>query len=170
MFFQLCKFFSNFMKNYFKITSLLTQITCKDKFKQIIPIEQGLDILKTLVIIVSILIYFDFWNAFFDKSDVFEFVFQAVISQYDEDKHFHTIVLHLKQFQVAKINFKIQNKKLLAIESWYFLERAQHSIKFYTVHKILEYFMFAKVLKKWQKCWNTLLSRFNFIIKYCLCL
>ena len=68
-------------------------------------------------------------------------------------------------------NYEIYDKKLLAIircfEKWRFeLETTDLSVKIFTDHKSLEYFMTTKKLIKRQIKWFEFLSQYNFVIMY----
>jgi hypothetical protein len=89
------------------------------------------------------------------ETDASDFALGSILFQYGEDGRLHPIAYRSCKFSVAKINFKIHDKELLAIidtfEEWcYFLEGAQHTTTVYTDHKNLEYFIRAHILNKKQ--------------------
>ena len=49
------------------------------------------------------------------KADLFNYIIWGVLSQYDEKRVLYPIIYFLKQLSPAKYNYKIYNKKLLAI-------------------------------------------------------
>jgi hypothetical protein len=66
-------------------------------------------------------------------------------------------------FTAVEINYEIHDNKNLAIVISF-----QEWRHFFEGHKNLEYFMSARVLNQCQARWSISLSRFNFIITYCL--
>lgn len=72
---------------------------------------------------------------------------------------------------LAECNYKIYNKKLLAIiryfEEWQSeLERTSIPVQVLTDHKRLKYFMTTKKLTLRQMRWVEFLLEFNFVINY----
>ena len=70
-----------------------------------------------------------------------------------------------------EINYEIYNKELLAIikffEKWHpILEGAGLSVKIFTDHRNLQYFISTKQLSCRQTRWSKLLLHFNFVIQY----
>jgi len=149
----------------------LTRLTRKDKLEWNAEADQAFETLKKAFTTAPILTHPDFQKPFFLETDASDFALGAILSQPDKDKCLHPIAFHSQKFSVAKINYEIHDKELLAIvdsfQEWrFFLEGAQHPIMVYTDHKNLEYFMSAKVLNRRQARWNISLSRFNFVITY----
>jgi hypothetical protein len=84
-----------------------------------------------------------------------------------------SILLYIcsRKLSIAKINYEIHDKELLAIidtfEEWrHLFEEAQHTTTVYMDHKNLEYFMNTQVLNRRQTRWSISLSRFDFVIIY----
>jgi len=76
------------------------------------------------------------------KTDDSNFVVSIVLSQLGEDNFFHLADFRSRKFSLVKINYKIYDKKLLAIvndfEEWHHLfESVQHEIIVYSNHKNL---------------------------------
>ena len=99
----------------------------------------------------SILIHVDFSKPFFLKNDASNYILETILFQNGKDKRLHPVIFHSRKFIVAKINYEIHNKKLLAIigsfQEWnFFIEIATNPITVYTNQKNLEYFMSTQVL------------------------
>ena len=67
--------------------------------------------------------------------------------------------------------YKIHDKEMLAVmrslEEWqHFLEGAKHTVKIWTDHKNLEYFMTVKKLNHRQPHWSLYFSRFDFVMHH----
>ena len=81
-----------------------------------------------------------------------DFATRAVLShQSKEDGKWHPIAFYSKSLNSVECNYKIHDKKMLAIicsfEEWrHFLEGARHQFEVWTDHKNLEYFCTAKKL------------------------
>jgi hypothetical protein len=85
------------------------------------------------------------------ETDVSNFAVGVVLSQLGENNLLQLVKLCFYKFSFTKINYKIHDKKLLAIvdvfEEWHhLLEGVQHEITMYSDHKNLEYFMATCVL------------------------
>jgi hypothetical protein len=85
------------------------------------------------------------------ETDASDFVLGATLSQISDDKKLHPNAFHTRKFSPAEINYKIHDKKLLAIvdsfKAWRrYLEGSLHMVQVFTDHKNLEYFMTTKVL------------------------
>ncbi len=88
------------------------------------------------------------------KTDLFNYVNDEVLSQYDNEKVLHLMTFYSKNMFSAKCNYKIYDKKLLiiiqAFEHWCFkLELINISIKVFINHQILISLMKDKELSKW---------------------
>ena len=49
------------------------------------------------------------------KADAFDQVLDIVLSQKDESENLHLVAFHSRKFTESELNYKIHNKKLLAI-------------------------------------------------------
>ena len=49
------------------------------------------------------------------ETNVLDYVFESILSQYNEDGVFHLIVYFLKKHNLAECNYKIYNKKFMII-------------------------------------------------------
>jgi len=112
-------------------------------------------------------------DPFWIEADSLDFATGAVLSQQlMTDRKWHPVVFYSKSLSSVERNYKIHNKKMLAIicvlEEWrYFLKGATHPVEIGTNHKNLEYFMTAKKLNHCQARWSLHLARFNFLLHYC---
>ena len=85
------------------------------------------------------------------KTDVSDYVFKSILSQYNEDEVLHSVTYFLKKHNSIKCNYKIYNKKLIiiiyAFKKWCLkLKGFTFSVKVITDHKNLKYFIFIKQL------------------------
>jgi len=107
------------------------------------------------------------------EADSLDFATGAVLSQQlKTDGKWHPVAFYSKSLSSVERNYKIHNKKMLAIicalEEWrHFLEGATHLVEIWTDHKNLEYFMMAKKLNRRQACWSLHLARFDFVLHHC---
>jgi len=130
-----------------------------------VEVNNAFQSLKFFFMIAPFLIYADFSRRFVLEIDVSNFVVGVVFSQLKEDNFFHPISFCFHKFFLAKINYKIHDKILLAImdafeECCHLFERVQHEINVYLDHKNLQYFMITCVLNQCQVEWA--LSLFQF--------
>ena len=94
-----------------------------------------------------------------------------MLSQPDESENLHLVVFHSRKFTEPELNYKIHDKKLLAIvkafKQWKsYLKEFKDSVQVYMNHKNLIYFTIIKILNQQQICWSEKLSNFNFEIHY----
>ena len=88
------------------------------------------------------------------------------------DRKWHPVAFYSKFLSSVEWNYKIHDKKMLAIicvlEEWrHFLKEATHSVEIWTDHKNLEYFITAKKLNCCQARWSLHLARFDFRLHHC---
>ena len=105
------------------------------------------------------------------KTEVSNYVTAVIIFQYDDNGQLKPIVYFFCKMNLAKCNYEIYDKKLLAIikafEMWKFeLENTENPVQVITDHKNLEYFMSNKLLNRRQARWSEFFSKFNFKIIY----
>ncbi|MBW0579218.1 hypothetical protein O181_118933 [Austropuccinia psidii MF-1] len=136
-------FYSRFIKNYSKISSL-TSFLKKDSC---FPLNE--EALKT------------------NPSD---YALGAVLSQVS-DSGKHPIAFDSRKRIPAEINYKIHDKELLgiigALKRWRaFLLSLSSTFEVLTNHSSLQYFMSSKVLTHRQAHWAEFLSKFHFSITY----
>jgi hypothetical protein len=124
-------FYRIFIKDYFKIAIPLIRLTWKEKFVWDEKAEKAFKALKKAFTSALIFVHADSSKSFFLEADISDFALGLVLSQYDKDRRLHPIVYRSHKFSVAKINYEIHDKELLAIidafEEWHhLLEGAQH--------------------------------------------
>ena len=107
------------------------------------------------------------------ESDSSDCITEEMLSQSDSQRVLHSVIYFSTCMLPAECNYDIYNKELLAIirafEEWRpELEGAAEQVQVITDHKNLKYFMIIKQLSCCQAHWSEFLSRFNFVIQYCL--
>ena len=117
----------------------------------------------------SVLRHFDQNHESYLKTDSSDYVNSDVLLQKDDDGVLHSVAFYSKNLLLTECNYKIYDKKLLAIircfEHWRpELKFSDISIKVFTDHKSLQHFMITKKLTWWQVWWAEKLSEFNFVI------
>ncbi len=111
--------------------------------------------LKKLFIFQSILIMFESEKSITLKMNVSDKAIETCISQSDDKRRLHSIAYYSCKLTVVELNYKIHDKKLLAIvnsfKQWrVYLKESRHQIQVYTDHKNLLYFTITKVLNRRQ--------------------
>ena len=128
--------------------------------------------LKTVVTTALVLVSPQESDPFQIEVDSSDFAIGAVLSQQSmTDRKWHPVAFYSKSLSSVERNYKIHDKKILAIihvlEEWrHFLEGATHPVEIWTDHKNLEYFMTAKKLICCQARWLLHLARFDFLLYY----
>ena len=98
----------------------------------------------------------------------------AVLSQQSMmDSKWRPVAFYSKFLSLVERNYKIHNKKILAIictlEEWiHFLEGAPNLVGIWTDHKNLEYFITVRKLNWKQVHWSLYLACFDFTLYYYL--
>ena len=120
------------------------------------------NILKKVFISDVIFYYYNPDYKIVIETDASDYMSEGILSQYNEDEVFHLIVYFSKKHNSAECNYKIYDKKLMAIvhtfEEWHSeLEGFISSVKVITDHKNLEYFMFIKQLSHHQATLSALI-------------
>ena len=105
------------------------------------------------------------------KADASDQAQRNVLSQSDKSENLHLVTFHSQKFTESELNYKIHDKKLLAIvkafKQWKsYLKRLKDSVQVYTDYKNLMYFIIIKILNQQQICWSEELLNFNFEIYY----
>ena len=167
-----CNFYRRFVLNFSKVAGPLNALTKKEvKFQWSSECGKAFSELKQRVCEALILQHFDTNEQCFVETDFSDYVNAGVLSQPDGNGILHPVAYFSRQMSPAKCNYKIYDKKLLAI-IWCFeewkpeLEGAELPVKVLTDHKGLEYFMTTKKLTPRQARWAEFLSEYNFIISY----
>ena len=105
------------------------------------------------------------------KTDILNYVFEDILSQYNENGVLHSVIYFLKKHNSVECNYKIYDKEFIIIiyvfEEWCSeFKGFIFSVKVIINYKNLEYFMFIKQLSCYQVCWSEFLFYFNYCITY----
>ena len=71
--------------------------------------------LKKAFIFNVILYYYNPDHKIVIKTDILNYVFESILSQYNENGILHSVVYFLKKHNSAECNYKIYNKKFIII-------------------------------------------------------
>jgi len=71
--------------------------------------------MKKRMIKTSILRHFDQTHEIILKTDLFNYVNNEVLSQYDDKKTLYSVIFYSKNLSLTECNYKIYDKKLLII-------------------------------------------------------
>ena len=171
-FLEFINFYWWFIKRFFRLVWLLTQLIKKDTFFQWkSDCEAAFQQLKKTFTEALILQHFDWTHEVTVETDTSDTVIVDVLLQKNENSQLQPMTYFSSKMFLTEINYDIYDKKLLAI-IWVFKEwcsELKDSEKFVQIlcdHKNLEWFMTIKSLSQWQTCWSKFLSQFNFKIIY----
>ncbi len=171
-FVNFCNFYRRFIKNFSKIVYLLIQSTQKEMiFEWNQACQIIFDHMKKWITEVSILRHFDQNKETILETDSFNYVNDDILSQYNDEETLHSMIYYSKNLSFAECNYKIYDKKLLAIirvfkHWWSELKLTELFIKMFTDHQALTSLMKDKELSKRQIRWVQKLVDFNFKIMY----
>ncbi len=171
-FVDFCNFYRRFIKNFSKIVRSLIQLTQKEMiFEWDQACQTIFDHMKKWMTEASILRHFDQNRKTILETDSFDYVNDDILSQYDDEETLHSMIYYSKNLSLAECNYKIYDKKLLAIiwafEHWWSeLKLTELSIKMFIDHQALTSLMKNKELSRRQMRWVQKLVDFNFKIMY----
>jgi len=115
-FVDFCNFYRCFIKNFSKIIHSLIQLTQKEMiFKWDHACQTIFDHMKKWMTETSILRHFNQNRKTILKTDSFNYVNNDILSQYDDEETLHSMIYYSKNLSLAECNYKIYDKKLLAI-------------------------------------------------------
>jgi len=169
-FVRFVNFYRRFIKNFSKLVKLFIQLTRKNtSFVWNEICVQVFDNLKKQVSSIFVLRHFNFKRQAILKIDASNYVKGEILSQYDDEKVFHSVTFYSKSMILAEINYHIYNKKLLVIIQcfkhwWLELKCTELLIQMFINHQTLKIFMKNKQLSRWQVNYLNILSKFNFQI------
>ncbi len=169
-FVRFVNFYRCFIKNFLKLVKSFTQLIRKNtSFVWNEICVQVFDNLKKQVSLISVLRHFDLkWQAIL-KINASNYVKDEILSQYNDEKVFHSMIFYSKSMIFAEINYHIYDKKLLIIiqcfEHWRLeLKCIELLIQMFIDHQTLKIFMKNKQLSQWQVNYLNILLKFNFQI------
>ncbi len=153
-FVRFVNFYHHFIKNFSKLVKSFTQLTRKNtSFVWNKICVQVFDNLKKQVSLISVLRHFDLkWQAIL-KIDALNYVKDEILSQYNDERVFHSMIFYSKSMIFAEINYHIYDKKLLVIircfEHWWLeLKCIELLIQIFIDHQVLKIFMKNKQLSR----------------------
>ncbi len=129
------------------------------------------DHMKKWMTEVFILRHFDQNRKTILEINSFNYVNDDILSQYDDEETLQLMIYYSKNLSFAECNYKIYDKKLLAIIQvfkhwWSELKLTELLIKMFTDHQALTSLMKDKELSRCQMHWVQKLVDFNFKIMY----
>jgi len=119
--------------------------------------------------LISVLRHFDLKRQTILKIDASNYVKGEILSQYNDENVFHSIVFYSKSMIFAECNYHIYDKKLLVIiqcfKHWKLkLKCIELLIQIFINHQTLKIFMKNKQLTRRQVNYLNILFKFNFQI------
>src|SRR5467141_3794496 len=146
-------FYCRFIVGFSHIVIPLIHLTCKDTpFSWGPDHMKGFGALKKAFTTAPILAHFNPDNPIVVETDASDYAIAGIISQISpDDGDIHPIAFYSRSMQLAKLNYEIYDKELLAIfeafRQWCnYLEGSAHVVLILSDHKILEYFATTKQL------------------------
>ncbi len=158
-FIDFCNFYRRFIKNFSKIVHSLIQLTQKEMiFEWDQACQTIFDHMKKWMTEAFILRHFDQNKKTILETDSFNYVNDDILSQYDDEETLHSMIYYSKNLSLAECNYKIYDKKLLAIirvfkHWWSELKLTELLIKMFTDHQALTSLMKDKELSRCQMRW-----------------
>lgn len=167
-----CNFYRRFIKEYGRVARPLNKLTQKETpfvFDQ--ACQEAFQELKNCLTLSPILGHYNPESESMLETDASDEVVAGILSQKGKDQLWHPIAYFSKTMTPAECNYEIHDKELLAIikalgQLRAELEGIHSTIKIYTDHQALEYFMTKRQLTARQIRWSDILSQFNFEIVY----
>ena len=152
-FISFANFYRCFIINFSETATPLTRLTRKDvKFLWGPEHQAAFERLKVAFTQAPVLTHFNPANPTVVETDASDYAIATIISQISpEDGDLHLIAFFSKGMKLAKLNYEIYDKELLAIfevfHQWRnYLEGAMHTVLVLSDHKNLEYFPTTKQL------------------------
>ncbi len=167
-FMKFVNFYHCFIKNFLKLVKSFTQLTRKNtSFVWNEVCVQAFNDLKKQISSISVLRHFNLkWQTIL-KINVFDYVKDEILSQYDDENVLYSVAFYSKSMIFAECNYHIYDKKLLVIiqcfEHWRLkLECTELLIQIFINHQTLKIFMKNKQLTWCQVNYLNILFKFNF--------
>ena len=171
-FIRFAYFYHRFIRAFSNVVRLMIATIKKNTtFHWTRKYQKSFKLLKEWFSTSFILVHFDFEKEYILGTNSSDNLFTGIFFQYGENRLFHFVAFFSCNHLPQETNYEISNKKLLAIiksfEKWRpMLEGARLSVKIFTDHRNLQYFLSTKQLFRRQICWSEFFSRFNFVIQY----
>ena len=167
-----CNFYRRFIRNFAKIVKCMNKLAMKNApFQWTDVCDKAFQLLKKAITTASMLRHFDRSKEIILKIDVFDYINDEVLSQYDDEEILHFVTFFNKNMMPTECNYEIYDIKLLIIirclKHWRLeLKFTDIPMKIFSDHKALKTFMTSKNLTRRQARWAEILSEYNFKIMY----
>ena len=145
-------FYKKFIYSYNKIAASLTHFIKKDiAFVWFLKYQMIFNILKEAFISDVIFCHYNSNHKIVIKINVSNYVFEGILSQYNEDGVLYLVTYFSKKHNLTECNYEIYDKEFMIIvcvfEKWCSeFEGFTFLVKVITNHKNLKYFIFIKQL------------------------
>ncbi len=166
-FVNFCNFYWRFIKSFSKIVHSLIQLTQKEMiFEWNQACQMIFDHMKKWMTEVSILRHFNQNKKTILETNSFNYVNNDILSQYDDEETLHSMIYYSKNLSLAECNYKIYDKKLLAIihvfkHWWSELKLTELLIKMFTDNLLQAYQDWIKLVSVFSS--DLTQSLFSFI-------
>ncbi|KAM0712543.1 hypothetical protein Q7P37_011640 [Cladosporium fusiforme] len=165
-------FYRQFIQDYSRITTPLTQMTKKDQgYEWTAEAEAAFQELKTRFSTGPILVIYDPTKSVTVETDASDYAIGACLSQPDEKGKLRPVAYLSRKMTPAELNYEIHDKELLAIVEAFrhwriYLEGHPEEITVITDHKNLTKYTTTKELTPRQIRWYQDLATFKMRIHY----
>ncbi len=178
VFLKFARFYQQFIKEFFQIIMLLTDLIKNAKkkamhllFAMMLKVRKAFERLKAIFVNALILKHYD-WNAdLCMKINASNREVEDVLSQKNKTDQWHLIAYYSYKFKEAEVRWDMHDKELYAIvlnfkNGQHYLQSSKWFICVITDHNNLRYFMMMKKLNVRQMRWAEKLAAFDFHIEY----
>ena len=115
-FVKFVNFYYCFIRNFLKLIKSFTQLTRKNTSFVLNEVcVQAFDDLKKQINLTSVLQHFDSKQQTILKINIFNYVKDDILSQYNDENVLHLVAFYSKSIILAECNYHIYDKKLLVI-------------------------------------------------------
>ena len=171
-FLDLANYYKRFIKDFARIAAplhVLVRKEQKQKWKK--EQEKVFKRLKAIFTTEPILAILDINREMRVEVNASDYATVGVLLTKYEDGKQRLVIFISKLLNVTEQNYKIYDKKILAIircleAQRYYLEGAKLKFKIWTDRKNLQYFIMSQKLNYRQAKWALYLLQFNFVLKY----
>jgi hypothetical protein len=167
-----CNFFRRFIRDHGRIAKPLHDLTKKGQAFQMGKQElEAFERLKRALTTAPVLCYYSPSRPTKVETDASDGVVGAVLSQLQDDGHYHPVAYFSKTMQDAETRYPIQDKEMLAVvlalQEWRVeLVGRQEPFLVVTDHRALEHFSTKRLLSARQAGWAEILAELSFKITY----